>query len=452
LFTDRASANGRFPNAQQLVVHPTNHDRLWLRATHGVLTSADRGKTWRWICEAALGYSGIADPAIAVTASGKVLVGLNGLSTSADDGCDWIRDQTFRGQRVADLSVEKSDPRRVIVLTSTRRDDGNYDNAIWRSLDAGDSWTKLPGALEEDLVGETLDAAPSDSRRLYVTGLVWSVGDAGPTNHGKIFVSKDDGATFESYDLPTPGFGYAPFLAAVHPTNPDVLYVRVKGPDITPPATGTVENFLLYSEDGGKTFREILHENADFLGFALSPDGSTVLLGMGDSEQPATRPVDKNALGLYSAQAPNHSFERLSSGHVGGLTFDGDELYLCTSQFAQGYEVMRSADRGHTLEGVTELANVEGPVICPCETSTGSLCPDQWPAMCEPGNLGRCSGPDDPKAKAYCGDPPAPPPPPEPPPDDGCGCRTPSHHTTIAAALSLLALASVPLLRRRRRR
>src|SRR6185503_7772783 len=86
--SSHAVANGRFPNAQQLVVSPTNPDRLWLRATHGVLTSADRGKTWRWVCEEAVGYSGTRDPSIGVTATGAVLVGVSGLSISRDDGCD----------------------------------------------------------------------------------------------------------------------------------------------------------------------------------------------------------------------------------------------------------------------------------------------------------------------------------------------------------------------------
>src|SRR5687768_4664985 len=92
---DPALANARFPNAQQLVVHPTNPDRLWLRATHGVLTSPDRGKTWRWVCEEAVGYTGTRDPPIGVTQTGAVLVGVSGLSISRDEGCDWNFHPTF---------------------------------------------------------------------------------------------------------------------------------------------------------------------------------------------------------------------------------------------------------------------------------------------------------------------------------------------------------------------
>jgi len=450
--TDPALANARFPNAQQLVVHPTNPDRLWLRATHGVLTSPDRGKTWRWVCEEAVGYTGTGDPPIGVTQTGAVLVGVSGLSISRDEGCDWTLHPTFGTQLVADLSVHPLDGNQVILLTSNNSDAG-FVTEVWKSLDSGETWVRLSPALDPGLVGYTLDAAPSDPRRIYVTGTLYRTADSGPATQGKIYVSNDEGATFTAFDLPGADIEHPAFLAAVHPTNPDALYVRVRGPD-SPSPDQTVENFLLYSDDAGKTFREILRERADFLGFALSRDGGTVLVGMGDSRVPmAQRPVDKGALGLYSAAAPAHAFQRLSPGHIGGLTFESEELWLCTSQFDRDFELMRSGDRGQTLEGIMQLRDLEGPVICPCETSTGAACPHRWPRLCGPKGISRCSSEEgDPLALAYCGAPPAPPPSPAPsPPDDGCGCRTPSRASTITAALTIFALASISLIARRRR-
>jgi hypothetical protein len=457
---DRALANGRFPNAQQLIVSPNNPDRLWLRATHGVLTSADRGRTWRWICEEAVGYSGTKDPPIAVVATGAVLVGISGLSVSRDDGCQWQLDPTFGSEFIADLSVDRNDTSRVILLTSANVD-GNYKTEVWRSLDAAVTWTRLSPTLSPTLVGLTLDAAPSDPRRLYVTGTEYRDVDGGASTQGKIYVSDDEGMSFTAFDIPGTNIEYSPYLAAVHPSNRDALYVRVSGPEITTgQLNGAIENFLLYSDDGGRSFREILRDGADFLGFALSPDGTNVLLGMGDSRTPGNlRPVDREVLGLYSSPAPAHAFTRLSPGHIGGLTFDGEELWLCTSQFDRGYELMRSADRGQTLEGISELTNLEGPVICPCETPTGARCPERWPRLCGMRGISRCSDEDadkDPKAKASCDGPPTPPstPPPvpaPPPAHDGCGCRTPSRGTTITAALTIFALASISLFARRRR-
>ena len=48
--TPSARANGRFPGASQLVVDPSNDQRIVVRATFGVLQTTDRGATWRWVC------------------------------------------------------------------------------------------------------------------------------------------------------------------------------------------------------------------------------------------------------------------------------------------------------------------------------------------------------------------------------------------------------------------
>src|SRR4051794_34190183 len=56
-----ARANGRYPLASQLVVDPLDPDHLVARTTFGVLSSADAGATWRWVCEEALGALEIAE-------------------------------------------------------------------------------------------------------------------------------------------------------------------------------------------------------------------------------------------------------------------------------------------------------------------------------------------------------------------------------------------------------
>src|SRR4051812_25042615 len=85
-----ALANGRFPASGQLVVDPTDPTHLVLRATFGVLRSRDRGASWGWVCEGAIGYGGQEDPMMAVPADGSLLAGIyEGFSISRDDGCTW---------------------------------------------------------------------------------------------------------------------------------------------------------------------------------------------------------------------------------------------------------------------------------------------------------------------------------------------------------------------------
>ncbi len=67
-----AAANGRFPDADQLVIDPADPTRLVLRATFGMLQSMDAGVTWTWLCEQVIGYGGMDDPPIAITGDGTL--------------------------------------------------------------------------------------------------------------------------------------------------------------------------------------------------------------------------------------------------------------------------------------------------------------------------------------------------------------------------------------------
>src|SRR5579871_3234201 len=82
-----ALANGRYPLSQQLLVDPSDTARLFMRSTYGVLTSADTGSTWSWLCESGIGYDPGEDPMMAVAGDGSVLAGASeGLFTTHDHG------------------------------------------------------------------------------------------------------------------------------------------------------------------------------------------------------------------------------------------------------------------------------------------------------------------------------------------------------------------------------
>ena len=255
----------------------------------------------------------------------------------------------------------------------------------------------------------TIDSAPSDPKTIYVTGFSFLLGDGGDfSTKGLMLRSTDDGQTWTKIEIVGTSNQAQPFLSAVDPSDAKKLYIRVQGPDVNEPgSTEFVENWLLYSDDGGSTYREVFRARADFLGFALAPDGQSVFIGMGDARTLGqSRPGDKNAFGLYRSSVPAFDFQRIGHmggvpvGHIGCLTFDGEDLWVCTSEFTQGFELARSRDRGVTLESVMHLSDLMGPVQCGCETRTGDLCPAQWQRVCE--TIGRCEfGVEDP---VPCGD------------------------------------------------
>jgi hypothetical protein len=410
-----ASANGRFPSAQQIAVHPRDPNRIWQRATHGMLTSCDRGKSWRWICEASVGYRGVEDPTIAVAESGKMLASFfDGLAQTDDNGCNFALTREIGNQNVEDVSVEKSDPKRAVAITSTGGDTG-YTNEIWRSIDGGVTWSKLGQNLDPTYLAFTIDVAPSDSKTIYVTAASYITGDGGVTisSQGMLLRTSDDAQTWQTIEIPGTDNETQPFLSAVHPTDPKKLYLRVRGPGRTGAEAGFVENQLLYSENGGDTWTKIFEADGDMLGFALSPDASDVLVGVGDSRL-TDRPVDPQSLGLYRSKTSAFAFQRISEAlHIGCLTFDGDELWVCGSQYhptipsgpTLGFEIGMSRDRGTTIEKVMELSDPL-PMQCSCGSTTGDKCPAPWntanTGICAV--IGRCQAAGVP-GDAGCGEP-----------------------------------------------
>jgi photosystem II stability/assembly factor-like uncharacterized protein len=397
-----ASANGRYPYAQQLLVDPGDPDRLWLRATYGILTSADRGKSWDYICEAAVGYSTQEDPMLAVTADGKVFAAtVEGVLVTPDHGCSWSASPGIGNRYVRDLAVE-GDGKHVLALTTVTETNGNYDLVVYRSDDRAESFSAL-GAVSKDLIGLTVDPAPSDSSRIYVTGTVYPfapAADAGSSkldaavntgdSPGVLMRSRDGGATWERRLVAGATLDKPPFIAAVHPTNPDILYVRIQG---ARKATGTIETTLVYTEDAGDTWKEIFRGSADMLGFSLSADGSEVRIGLGSAQNPADlssgRQADPNALGIYRATAPAFSFTRLLRGQVGCLTDAGSELYVCGSHASEHFELGASEDDGMTASPLFDFAGARGVLACPKTTVTALMCENQWQYVCS--QLGTCS-------------------------------------------------------------
>lgn len=157
-----AGANGKFPAAGQFVVDPGDPTHLVARTTFGMLSSRDSGANWDLVCEQAVGYQDY-EPPVALDATGSLFVGLyEGVSIS-HDGCYWqlatgvdlvVPDLTSNGTAVAALSVDG--PNKITrYLTSNDRD----------------AFSQVGEALPDGFVGLTLELAPSDPTRLYVSGV-----------------------------------------------------------------------------------------------------------------------------------------------------------------------------------------------------------------------------------------------------------------------------------------
>jgi hypothetical protein len=264
-----------------------------------------------------------------------------------------------------------------------------------------------------------------------------------------LLTSRDGGSTWEEQHILGLAPDERPFIAAVHPRNPDVLYLRTRGPQAT---EGFVDDRLLYSDDGGKALREIFRASADILGFALADDGNTVLAGLGDSRDPlGLRPVDPSALGVYRATDLNFTFERGLRGQVGCLLDAPEGLFICGAN-SQRYELGLSLDEGATASRVFSFGKQVDLLACGAQTTVASVCNDAWPFICP--TIGNCNSQQD----AGSANPAA--------AGDGAGCCSsgarPAPDTTKTGTARLDVLSSsreplvaagvlVALLRRKRR-
>jgi len=340
-----ARANGRYPIANQLVVSPGDPARLVLRTTFGLVLSEDQGASFRWVCEKAAGFVNNEDPPIEVTADNSILVASSqALSISHDGGCAW--QQALAELSVVDADVDQSQPKRAVAIASLYLDGGTRSGLV-QTLDNGQTWQPLGS----DFAGlpATVALAPSAPQRIYASGT--STEDLTPL----ISRSDDNGAHWQSYPL-TLERVTVPFLAAVDPQHPDVVYVRA------PTATGT--DVLLVSRDAGAHFSSIFKAKGGLYGFALSPDGSQLAVG-GPSDP------------LSVASSADYQFKAVSTLAPLCLKWSAAGLYACADEAKAGFSLGLSTDSGQTF-----AARFHKPELklkaCPATLDTGLYCPQAW--------------------------------------------------------------------------
>jgi hypothetical protein len=425
-----AHANGRFPASSQLVLMPGNPSVMALRTTFGLLFSADHASSWYWTCEKAVGYGGVEDPMLGITATGTILAGMfEGLASSPDTGCSWsLVGGGLTKQVVIDLVVRPDTPSTALALTSTYAGDGGlilFHSQLFITTDGGSTWSPHGMPIDPTLLTETVEVAASDPHRIYVTG----IRGQGAMTTASLMVSYDDGMTWMDrpipLDLTVPERGA--YIAGVDPNTPDRVYVRTTGETSNMMTSGR----LLVTANAGMAFSAAytatVTGSSSLPGFALSADGSKVYVG--------------NADGLMIAPSSTMAFTKQSSIQVQCLTVSGTTLYACSNEVS-GFILGSSTDDGASWTPLLHLTTMCGPLTCPAGSSS-TQCQPNWPALAA--SLG---APIDAGCGA-AGD--AGPPPPKPAPGKGCGgCSEASQLGGSAAALAALAAILALAIRRRK--
>jgi hypothetical protein len=344
-FSGTALANGRYPIANQLVVSPADAKRLLLRTTFGLVSSQDQGETFQWVCEKAAGFVNNEDPPIEVTEDSSILVASSqALNISHDGGCAW--QTALEALSIVDADVDPSQPKRAVAVASLFMD-GKTSSGLEETLDNGATWAAL--GVPFDGLPATVAIAPSQPTRIYASGT--AITDLTPL----ISSTDDNGAHWQSYPLSMEQIT-VPFLAAVDPAHPEVVYVRA------PTAAGT--DVLVVSSDSGQHFKTIFKAKGGLYGFALSPDGTQVAVG-GPSDP------------LSVASTQDYTFKPASALLPLCLKWSAAGLYACADEAKAGFSLGLSVDVGVTFKTLFRKPALT-LLACPATTQTGQYCPQAW--------------------------------------------------------------------------
>ena len=217
----------------------------------GVYKSEDGGKSWKNMGLKKSEHIGriAIDPrdskAIYVAAQGPLWGpgGDRGLFKTSDGGKTWKNVLNIsENTGVTDVVIDPDNPDTLYAASYQRRRhvftliNGGPESAIYKSTDAGSTWTKLKSGLPTEDMGRIgLAIAPSDSSMVYATV------EAADGKSG-IFRSTDRGATWEKRSSRIAQAMYYAQIA-VDPKNSDRVYI----PDV----------FFMVSDDGGKTLHRL---------------------------------------------------------------------------------------------------------------------------------------------------------------------------------------------------
>src|SRR5437016_3791495 len=140
LAATRARANGRYPQANHIAFEPGDASHLVVTASFGLLESKDRGATFAWRCEAALGVMGDQDEIAAITAGKTTAVVVTKGLVTTPDGCSFRQASELAGKYVADVALSKGSPHELFVFHSDLALSGQLESEILHSIDDGQTW------------------------------------------------------------------------------------------------------------------------------------------------------------------------------------------------------------------------------------------------------------------------------------------------------------------------
>jgi photosystem II stability/assembly factor-like uncharacterized protein len=283
-------------------------------------------------------------------------IGVNngGVWKTNDFGHTWkpIFDAENTGS-VGDVVVAPSNPNVVYVGSGEgiQRPDLSVGNGLYKSSDAGKTWTNMGLKDAQQIGGITVD--PANENRIFVAALGHPYG---PNKERGVYRSLDGGKTLEQVLFINENTGA--IQVTIDQNNPNVVYADIWAARQGPWENGAwngKESGLFKSEDGGTTWRRLTkglptttEDGLGRIGFTIAPSNSKRMYATVDAE--------KNG-GIYRSDDAGESWYLLTTdGRFWGRGSDFAEVKVDPKNadivYSANVVMWKSIDGGKNWTGI----------------------------------------------------------------------------------------------------
>lgn len=315
-------------------------------------------------------------------------------------------------QSIGAIAVAPSDPNIVYVASGEglRRPDLSVGDGIYRSADAGRTWTR--GGLRDGQQIPELAVDPRDPNHLYAAVLGHPYG---PNEERGIYRSRDGGASWERVlykDADTGGSA-----VALDPAHPDVVYAALWQSRLGPwedknEFQGT-NGGLYKSSDGGTTWQHLaagLPDDLTQINFAIAPSAPQRIYAVAATTEPGDY-SSSAGLGVYRSDDAGAHWSRITADPRASLRIGGGDLTVLRVDpanadvvYSMGIVTMKSADGGRTwtpLRGAPGGDDYQNMWVSPTDPRVLALVSDQGAAITVNGGITWSSWLNQPTAQLY---------------------------------------------------
>lgn len=354
-WTRAARADGAFPDAQSVLLARDRPRQMVLAANFGLVWSEDDGQSWSYSCESPETVSGfrytIGPPSAGGTSGDRIFavsMPEPGAPVSTDDACTWtlpggaLKAPNNPPQFASDVFPDPSNPSRVFLLSAPwDPDNPDLPGGVYRSTDGGGTYAGPIYTPQGDgrpmLTG--VEVSASSAGTVYVTwyDVVTHEDPKRVDLLPHLARSLDGGETWTDQPLEGALGSLKPYLAAVDPKDPQVIFLRTISPD----GAANQQEALAVSRDGGATWTlPVTQPGGSLKGLVRRADGSWFVLASPSASVSGGPPSL-----LYQSTDGGRTFASASLGfHGKGLAERDGTLFLATDNVVDLVALVSSTD------------------------------------------------------------------------------------------------------------